>query len=79
MQWKNATLVQYAKDKIFAIGLAESKLHIFNLDLKVLKVVDYEFKDEISVLVASDYYAATGDGSGNVTVFKHNGDLALVR
>ena len=74
----NATRVRYANNKIFAVGLYKAKLHILNLELKTLKIVDHDFNDETYVLVASDNYVAIGDYSGNVTVFDHNGNLLLV-
>ena len=79
-QWKNATFVRYAANKIFAIGRYDTKLQILNSPLypDTLKVVDHEFDDWIRVLVASDNYVAIGDESGNVTIFNHNGDRLLV-
>ena len=36
-QWKNATLVAYADNKIFAVGYCEARLHILDLELNTLK------------------------------------------
>ena len=74
-QWRNATLVRYANNKIFATGYA--KLHILDLELETYKVVDHEFND-ISVLAASDNYVAIGDWDRHVNIFNHNGDRVLV-
>ena len=74
----NATLVQYVDNKIFAIGRSEARLHIVDLELNVLQVVDYQFTKNISVIKSSNLYVAIGDIAGNVTVFEKVGNLVLV-
>ena len=78
-QCKNATLVQYADNKIFAIGHREARLHILDLKLRTLKVVDHKFEEWINVMKSSNLYIGVGEEThGNVTVFDHNGNRVLV-
>ena len=53
-------------------------LHILDLQLNTLKVVDHDFKNSISVLKAEKDLVALGDNSGNVIVFNSNGEILLV-
>ena len=78
-QWKNATLVSYAGNKIFAVGRFEARLHILDLELNTLKVADHRFEGNISVIKPSRSYVAIGEySSGNVVVFDRNGNQVLV-
>ena len=77
-QWKNATLVSYAGNKIFAVGRFEARLHILDLALNTLKVADHQFEERISVIKSSEPYVAIGEYIGNVIVFDHNGKRVLV-
>ena len=77
-QDKNATLVQYANEKIFAVGRAESQLHVLDLELNVMKVVDHQFEETISVMVSTGSYVAIGESNGSVTVFDNKGNHVLV-
>ena len=77
-QWKNATLVAYAGNKIFAIGYSQARLHILDLALNTLKVADHQFEERISVIKSSEPYVAIGEYIGNVIVFDHNGKRVLV-
>ena len=69
-------------DKIFAIGRENAKLHILDLELTTLKVVDHEFGGMISVMETSSKYVAIGQGryysASVVTVFDKNGNHVLV-
>ena len=77
-QWKNATFVKYANNKVYAIS-ENSMLTIMDLELNTLKVIDHKFENEITVLTATDKYVAVGEyWSGNVTVFDQNYNLVLV-
>ena len=78
-QTKNATLVAYAGNKIFAVGRSEARLHILDLALNTLKVADHQFEKSIRVIKASGSHVAIGEySSGNVVVFDHNGNRLLV-
>ena len=77
-QWKNATLVAYADNKIFAVGKKEARLHILDLELNILKVVDHQFVKGITVMKSSNSFVAIGEYGGNVTVFDKNGRRVLV-
>ena len=77
---KTPTFVGYADNKIFAIGKGEFRLHILDLELTIMKVVDHQFDEGtgISFMKVSDSYVATGQFGGNVTVFDHNGNRVVV-
>ena len=77
-QWKNATFVKYANNKIYAIGFRDSRLTILDLELNTLKIIDHKFEGTISVLTVTDEYVAVGDYSHNVTVFDKNYNRVLV-
>ena len=78
-QVRNATLVAYADNKIFAVRYSEARLHILDLELNTLKVADHQFEKSISVIKPSGSYVAIGEyASGNVVVFDHNGNRLLV-
>ena len=77
-QWNNRTLVKYINRKIYAISYRHSKLTVMNMNLKVIKVFDYEFRRGVCLLVASQKYVAVGDLEGRVIVFDGNGNLVLV-
>ena len=80
VEYENATRVQYADNKVFAIGYPKkAKLHILDLQLNILKVADHQFGDWISSMASSESYVAIGEwSSGNVTVLDHNGSRVLV-
>ena len=77
-QSKNATLVQYADNKIFALGIKKARLHILDLELNVLKVADHQFEGSIMVMKSSESFLGIGDLKGNVTILDHDGNLVLV-
>ena len=78
-QERNATLVAYADNKIFAVGRSKARLHILDLALNTLKVAGHQFEKSISVVKASGSHVAIGESwSGNVVVFDHNGKRVLV-
>ena len=78
-QQNNATRVQYADNKIFAIGYYAARLHILDLALTTLKVVDHQFEKTITVMKSTNSYVGIGEESpGNVTIFDHNGNRVLV-
>ena len=77
-QWKNATFVKYANNKIYAIGYCDSMLTILDLELNTLKIIDHKFEGRISVLTVTDEYVAVGEWFGNVTVFNKSYNLVLV-
>ena len=72
------TYVRYANKKIFAVGWDEAKLHILDMELKTLKVVQHEFEEWISVMAADNQYVAIGECGPDVTVFDHEGNVLLV-
>ena len=77
--WKNATFVRYVNGKIFTIAKFESQLHILDLELNTLKVVDHQFKGQISVMESTTSFIAIGECHfENVTVFDNNGNHVLV-
>ena len=75
----NATLVQYADNKIFAVVKREARLHILDLALNTLKVVDHQLEGGTLVMKSSNSFVAIGEYyPGNVTVFDTNGRRFLV-
>ena len=76
-QSNNATFVRYANNKIFAVGYREAKMHILDLELKTLEVVECKL-GRTRVLAASENFVAIGEWYGRVIVFNHNGDRVLV-
>ena len=77
-QYKNATFVQFANNKIFAVGQNEARLHILDLALNTLCVADHQFEKEIRVMKSSESFVAIGEWYGNVTFFDTNGRRVLV-
>ena len=74
----NATFVQYANNKVFAVAKDYSKLHILDLALTTLKVVDHQFNGFVETIKATSSYIAVGQLHGDVSVFDHDGILVLV-
>lgn len=72
------TFVRYANNKIFAVGAYSNGLHILDLQLTTLKVVQHKFKGAIFTMETSGDIIAFGEGGGNVTVFNNNGEIVLV-
>ena len=77
-QFKNATLVKYRNNRIYAIGYREATLTIMDLSLGLIKVVPHKFENPIRLLVASSKYIAVGEFAGNVSVFDDKENLVLV-
>ena len=76
-QWKNATFVKYANNKIYAIARRNSRLRILDLELNTPKIIDHKFEDGIHTLTATDKYVAVGEWK-SVTVFDRNYNRVLV-
>ena len=76
-QEKNATLVQYTSNRIYAVA-EDSSLTQLNMSLEVEKVLGRKIEKEILALVATQDYVALGGVDKKVTVYDEFGNLALV-
>ena len=76
-QEKNATLVQYTSNRIYAVA-EDSSLTQLNMNLEVEKVLGRKIEKEILALVATQDYVALGGVAKKVTVYDEFGNLALV-
>lgn len=78
VQEKNATLVQYTSNRIYAVA-EESSLTLLNMSLEVVKVLGPKVEKEVLALVATQDYVALGGVDKKVTVYDEFGNLALVK
>ena len=78
VQWKNATLVQYVNNTIYAVA-QDSKLTKLNLTLENRQVLGDTVSHEVFALTATNLFVALGGVSAKVTVYDTEGNITLVR
>ena len=78
VQWKNATLVHYVDNTIYAVA-QDSKLTKLNLNLENRQVLGCTVSQEVFALTATNRFVALGGVSAKVTVYDTEGNITLVR
>ena len=77
VQWKNATLVQYVDNTIYAVA-QDSKLMKLDISLENRQVIGDTVSEEVFALTATNRFVALGGVSAKVTVYNTEGNITLV-
>ena len=77
VQWKNAALVQYVDNTIYAVA-QDSKLTKLDMNLENRQVYGDRVSQEVFALTATHQFVALGGVNAKVTVYDKRGNLALV-